>query len=159
MIINFIYLILFFCLALFINLLILKIFHKRFFFVEIFIFLLIFVFYILRPNSTEIIESMYYLILYGALFFVYAFTIIMPLEGSPSLKIIELIYKNKKISKKKLLKKFLQKSFIQDRLDKLISAGYIVSNRNFFSVKKKSIFIKASLVIDKLQSKNRNLNG
>ena len=149
---------LFFC-SFLINILFLRIFFRRILFLEISIFLLIFLFFLINFNF-NFWEFIYVFILYLSLYSVYAFTIIMPFEGSPSLKIIEIIYNSRKIKKKTLLKKFLVNSFVKDRLNKLIKYKYINFNNNYVSINKKFFFLlKFFIKIRNLQNFKKNTNG
>ena len=149
---------LFFC-SFLINILFLRIFFRRILFLEISIFLLIFLFFLINFNF-NFWEFIYVFILYLSLYSVYAFTIIMPFEGSPSLKIIDIIYNSRKIKKKTILKKFLVYSCVEDRLNKLIKYKYINFNNNYVSINKKFFFLlKFFIKIRNLQNFKNNTNG
>jgi hypothetical protein len=142
-----------------INILLLRTFVRRILFLEISIFSLIFLFFLINFNF-NFWEFIYVFILYLSLYSVYAFTIIMPLDVSPSLKIIVIIYNSQKIKKKALLKKFLVNSFIKDRLNKLIKYKYINFNNNYVSLNKKFFFLlKFFIKIRNLQNFKKNTNG
>jgi len=83
----------------------------------------------------------------------------MPFDGSPSLKIIEIIYDNHKIKKKALLKKFLINSFIKNRLKKLIKSNYVGIVNDKIFIKKKIFLIKFFINIQNLQNFKKSLNG
>jgi hypothetical protein len=142
----------------FVNIFLLRIFYRRFFFIEIGIFILVFFFYFININYFTY-QFLYFFILYITLYAVYAFTIIMPFDGSPSLKIIEIIYDNRKIKKKALLKKFLINSFIKNRLKKLIKSNYVGFVNDKIFIKKKIFLIKFFINIQNLQNFKKSLNG
>jgi len=142
----------------FVNIFLLRIFYRRFFFIEIGIFILVFFFYFININYFTY-QFLYFFILYITLYAVYAFTIIMPFDGSPSLKIIEIIYDNRKIKKKALLKKFLINSFIKNRLKKLIKSNYVGFVNDKIFIKKKIFLIKFFINIQNLQNFKKGLNG
>lgn len=146
----------FFCFLL--NIFFLRILCRRIFFIEISIFLLFFFLYFISFNFF-IYEFIYFFILYITLYAVYAFTIIMPFDGSPSLKIIEIIYANSKIKRKTLLKKFLIYSFIRNRLNKLIKSNYVGYSKNIIFLKKKYFLIKFFIKLQNLQNYKKGLNG
>jgi hypothetical protein len=83
----------------------------------------------------------------------------MPFDGSPSLKIIEIIYANSKIKRKTLLKKFLIYSFIRNRVNKLIKSNYVGFSKNIIFLKKKYFLIKFFIKLQNLQNYKKGLNG
>ena len=143
------------------NLVILKIYKKKKLIIELFIFILIFLFYIIfiSINLNNIFEIIFYSIIYFSFFGVYTFTMIMGFEGSPSLKILELISKKKNCQKKNLLKSFKKELFFKSRFQDLRKKKYLLKKNHKVQLRQKSIILlNIILFIEKIQNSGEN-NG
>ena len=148
-------------LSLLLNLIILKIYRKKKLIIEFFIFFLIFLFFIIfsKINLINTYEIIFYTIIYFSFFGVYTFTMIMGFEGSPSLKILELISKRKKCQKKYLLKSFKKETFFNSRFEDLQKKKYLFKKNNKVQLGQKSIILlNIILFIEKIQNSGEN-NG
>lgn len=158
---NILFLIIAVILSCLLNLVILKIYKKKKLIIELFIFLLIFLFYIIFTNIklNNIFEIIFYSIIYFSFFGVYTFTMIMGFEGSPSLKLLELISKRKNSQKKNLLKSFKKESFFKSRFEDLQKKKYLFKKNHKVQLRQKSIILlNIILFIEKIQNSGEN-NG
>ena len=143
------------------NLVILKIYKKKKLVIELSIFFLIFLFFIIltKIKLINIYEIIFYTIIYFSFFGVYTFTMIMGFEGSPSLKLLELISKRKKCQKKYLLKSFKKESFFNTRFEDLRKKKYLFKKNHKVQLRQKSIILlNIILFIEKIQNSGEN-NG
>ena len=92
---------------------------------------------------------------YTSIFISYFFTMIMPFEGSPSLKILELIQKEKNINKTRLYRNFKKTNFFESRFNDLKEKKYFVyKNKSLNLSKKSNILLKFFLYLEKIQRSN-----
>tara|TARA_B100001564_G_scaffold358732_1_gene378213 strand:+ start:472 stop:957 length:486 start_codon:yes stop_codon:yes gene_type:complete len=154
---NFLYLLFVVICAFFVNIIVLRLYKKKKFIIEALIFYVFFFFAInlIGLNTLDIYEFILYFMFYTSIFISYFFTMIMPFEGSPSLKILELIQKEKNINKTRLYRNFKKTNFFESRFNDLKEKKYFVyKNKSLNLSKKSNILLKFFLYLEKIQRSN-----
>ena len=81
-------------------------------------------------------------------------------EGSPTLKILEILHYNQPLNQKKLKILFKKKSFIKSRINDLQKRKYIKKENSFYIFQKKNLFLfKFLIFIRKIQNLENKENG
>ena len=125
--------------------------------IDYFIFISIFCFFIYYYKFDSLDQILYSLFLYLINICSFLFLIISPLEGSPSLTILNKIKKSKNCSEAKVLKYFLTKKFLEKRIDTLKNQKYIFENKKYFFYKRKNyLLFKIFYIFNKIQKNTDN---
>ena len=126
--------------------------------IDYLIFIVAFIFFIIFYNFYSAEKILYSLFLYFISVCTFFFLIISPIEGSPSLIILNKIYKNNSYyNKQKLFRYLISTRFMENRIKTLKQRKYIfINKKNFIYKKKNYLLFKIFYILNKIQKNTDN---
>jgi hypothetical protein len=126
--------------------------------IDYLIFILTFIFFLNFYKFYSVEQILYSLFLYCISVCSFFFLIISPIEGSPSLIILNKIYKNNSYyDKEKLFRYLISTRFIENRIKTLKQKKYIfINKKNLIYKKKNYLLFKIFYILNKIQKNTDN---